>query len=197
MLKKLVLIPATAAATVLVHGSMALRRLAHLHVENPSGWHTLRGIGSEDADALTRALITRIGIFANSPDETVYLNALPRSGGPGRLGPHPLHGGRHYRVTGPRAMPAAWWSLTLYDAEDFLFANPEGRHSFTDFNLEPDGTGQFTLDIAPTRPAGATNWLPSPTRGAFSLVLRIYEPGPELFEHLETYPLPVFAEVPS
>lgn len=195
MLKKLALIPATAAATVLVHGGLALRRLARLHIRNPQGWHTLRGIGSQDADALTRALITRIGIFANSPNETVYFNALPRGGGYRSLGPHPLVGGRHYQVRGSLALPAAWWSITLYGADDFLFDNPQGRYSFTDVDLESDDEGRFCLDIAAQRPAGATNWLPGPAEGAFALVLRIYEPEPELFEHLEHYPLPEFTEI--
>jgi len=202
MLKKAVLIPAGALASIMIYVPVMAFQVSRLRLYNPHGWQTARGIGSPDADFLTRAIIAKIGIFANSPDKALYLRAMT---GP----PLPLHkavlrprsdrfqGGRHYRVKGHVDMPAAWWSITLYDANDYLFANVEDRSSFTNFNLETDERGRFVLDVASTRPDGATNWLPAPTSGPYTVILRLYEPQVEIFDHIESYPFPDVVEVIS
>ena len=158
-------------------------------ITNGDSWVTVEGMGSKDADPLLRAFIARAGIFANSKDRAVYFNGFVGS----RV--KRLKGGRHYQIAGQTNVPAAWWSITLYDADFFLFDNAEHRYSFANFNLKADGSGHFVIDVAAERPPNATNWLPSPSGGNITLVLRIYEPSPELYEHLGTYPLPRITEV--
>jgi len=158
-------------------------------ITNGDSWVTVEGLGSKDADPLLRAFIARAGIFANSKDKAVYFYGYVGS----RV--KRLKGGRHYQITGQANVPAAWWSITLYDADFFLFDNAEHRYSFANFNLKADDSGYFVIDVAAERPPNATNWLPSPSAGNITLVLRIYEPRPALYEHLGTYPLPQRIEV--
>ncbi len=168
--------------------ALQLRGLAN-RITNNDSWITVDGMGSKDADPLLRALIARIGIFANSKDKAVYFNGYV--GSPLMR----LKGGRHYQITGLKDLPSAWWSITLYDADNFLFANPDNRYSFTNFNLKTDDSGGFVIDVAPKRPQHASNWLPSPAGGNIYLALRIYEPAPALQDSLATYPMPRLAEV--
>lgn len=158
-------------------------------VTNHDSWVTSEGIGSSDADPMLKALISVIGIFANSKEEAVYLKAYQDS---------PIsnmNGERHYQIKGNVHIPAKWWSITLYNKDEFLFDNPDKRYSFTSFNLATDDSGNFTMDVAPVKPNGAKNWMPSPPSGDISLILRIYEPEETLYNNLSTTPLPIVSEV--
>ena len=158
-------------------------------ITNSDCWVTVEGIGSKDADPVLRAFVARVGIFGNSKDKAVYFNGYVGS----RI--KRLKGGSHYQIAGQTNVPAAWWSITLYDADFFLFDNADHRYSFANFNLKTDDAGHFVIDVAAERPPNATNWLPSPNAGNITLALRIYEPTPALYEHLATYPLPRIVEV--
>jgi hypothetical protein len=168
---------------------------------NTSGWVTVDGIGSKDADFITRAVIAKIGLFANSKDKTLYFAARTGDGiDYKKLFANPSHwfllsNEKHYRIKGNIRIPAAWWSITLYDANDFLVRNPENRYSYTNYNLITDADGNFTIDVAAQKPAEATNWLPAPLDGPFNLKLRIYEPSSQIHENITTYPLPRVMEV--
>jgi hypothetical protein len=167
--------------------ALRMRGLAG-RITSADSWITVDGMGSKDADPVLKALVARIGIFANSKDRALYFNGY--IGSPLRR----LKGGRHYQIRGQKDIPAAWWSVTLYDQDFFLFDNAEHRYSFAGFNVKSDDSGNFVIDVAPQRPEGATNWLPSPSQGAITLALRIYEPSPALQEHLGSYPLPHLVE---
>jgi len=158
-------------------------------VKNGDSWMTARGIGSQDADPTLKAIIAIIGIFANSKEEAIYLQAY--QGCP----LYKMKGNRHYKIEGNVNLPANWWSITLYNQDEFLFDNPDHRYSFTNFNVKTDDKGNFTIDVAPRKPEGATNWLPSPPSGPISLTFRIYEPEKSIYQHLDTYPLPRVREV--
>lgn len=167
-----------------------LYKASRVGLYNPSGWMTARGVGSREADPVLKALIARIGIFANSWEEAVYFQGYvgsPRN---------KLSCDRRYRIEGSALLPAEWWSITLYNSRELLHPNPQGRYSFASFNLETDEKGSFVIDIAPERPPDAVNWLPSPEGEPFSLTLRIYRPRPELLSRIESYPLPRLSRVP-
>jgi|GEM_PF-1636808 len=175
----------------------------HIHqmpVFNPNGWMTGKGIGSKEADLFTRAVISKIGIFANSKEQAIYLSAcIDDSIDYKKLFPFKdwlsLSADKHYRIEGNVKIPVSWWSITLYNNSDFLVENPEDRYSFTSFNLVTDANGNFAIDVASQKPADATNWLPAPHNGSFNLKLRIYEPFAEVYENIATYPLPRVKEV--
>ncbi len=157
---------------------------------NPAGWMTARGIGGSEADPVLKALIARIGIFANSREEAVYFQGYVDN--PRRK----LTGDGRYRIEGSVRLPAEWWSITLYNSRELLHPNPQRRYSFASFNLQTAEDGSFAIDVAPERPPGAANWLPSPPGESFSLTLRVYRPQPQLLDHLESYPLPRLSRVP-
>ena len=169
--------------------SALLLEATYVVVYNSNSWKTAKGIGSPDANALTRAFIAKIGLFANSREEAIYFAAYP--GDPGE----DMYGDRHYRIVSRKPIPTAWWSITLYNDRRFLVANEENRYSFTNFNVIRDRDGSFVIDIAPARPEGAKNWLPAPKGERINVILRVYHPAPELYENIESYPLPVVKEV--
>jgi hypothetical protein len=92
----------------------------------------------------------------------------------------PLDGRRRYslRFAADEMPPAdAFWSVTLYDADRFLYRTAARRHSIGDrtpgLQREPDGSLQ--IDFAHAPPARTANWLPTPA-GPFYLILRLYHP---------------------
>jgi hypothetical protein len=72
----------------------------------------------------------------------------------------------------------AFWSLTIYGADDFLVDNPINRYTLGDRNnLQYNADGSLDIHIRHDEPEAdkKANWLPAPT-GAFSLTMRIYWP---------------------
>jgi hypothetical protein len=73
----------------------------------------------------------------------------------------------------------AFWSLTMYDADELLVDNPLERHAVSTpmlRDLERDPDGGFTLYVQREPPGEhVANWLPAPD-GPFVLGLRLYWP---------------------
>jgi hypothetical protein len=140
-------------------------------------WAQSLGIGRYGTDDLARALTACKGLGALAGEDAVYAMCdfdAERQ---------PLDGRHRYvQRFEPGALPPAdgFWSVTLYGADRFLYANALGRHSLGDRTegLKPDPDGGLTLVVGHDRPADASNWLPAPP-GACYLVLRLYVPRPE------------------
>ena len=133
-----------------------------------AGWQSDFSIGSEAADPYTRARVARYGLLALAKSEAVYFTRATDDEG------QPLHERCHYRLSGA-AMPAEWWSVTLYDAASMLPANTDNAPSI---DASRAGPGKWNAVIAPERPAGATHWISSSGAGQFDLTLRLYIPDP-------------------
>jgi len=184
------------ASGITVFGVILVFQLSSNLINNPNGWATVRGVGSVDADPLTKALIAKVGIFANSKKQAIYLTGF--AGEPGIIKrllskeklTSSLKGGTHYQIVGNVHIPSNWWSITLYNEQDFLHENPEKRFSFSSFSINANKKGKFIIDVSPIRPVGSINWLPSPDKEGFSLKLRIYEPLPDLYNNISNYELP-------
>jgi hypothetical protein len=78
----------------------------------------------------------------------------------------------------------AFWSITLYTAEQFLYANPVDRYVIGSrqlHDLSRDSDGGITIDVRhdPPEPGRESNWLPCPD-GPFGLTFRTYVPGREI-----------------
>lgn len=132
--------------------------------------------GTYGTDYRLRAAITQIGLGALRPEESLYPLALLD-----RLG-QPLTGAREYVVTIPAGgLPPVtehgFWSMTLYDNDGFVVANPINRYAIndrTDLHRNPDGSlTLYVQTTPPTDPAQAQNWLPAPT-GGFRILWRTY-----------------------
>ena len=145
--------------------------------------------GRYGSDYLMRALVAYIGLGALVPEEALY--AAGHFDADGQL----LDGRQHYALhfePGDWPPAQAFWSVTLYDADRFLFPNPRQRHAIGDRTrgLRRDADGGLTIHVShqPPEPAPAldasglanavqlSNWLPAPP-GRFYLILRLYYPG--------------------
>ena len=101
-----------------------------------------------------------------------------------------LNGAHRYRLHfAPGELPPveAFWSITLYDAADFMLVpNAIDRFSIGDRTpgLRRDADGGLSLYFqreAPRDEAELVNWLPT-SEGDFYLSLRAYIPKPEMLE---------------
>ncbi len=133
-------------------------------------------IGDFGTDYLLRAKIAIVGIGANTPEEAVYPAALADSEGV------LLDGANDYEMVFPAEdLPPAkyFWSLTMYDFDGYLVANPIDRYSLGPSHPplieRPDGS--IVVAISRDDPGGTdVNWLPAPA-GAFRLNMRLYGPS--------------------
>jgi hypothetical protein len=137
-------------------------------------WVLASRAGRYGSDYLVRALTAYIGLGALATNEALY--------GAGHFDIHaqPLDGQHCYtlRFAADEMPPAdAFWSVTLYNADRFLYRNDFSRHSIGDRTpgLQRDADGSLTITFAHTAPADTANWLPSPA-GPFYLILRLYHP---------------------
>ncbi|MEL6257538.1 MAG: DUF1214 domain-containing protein [Pseudomonadota bacterium] len=130
------------------------------------GWRANPLIGTQAADPRTRAYVARRGLMALSQSEVVYfVNAADSEG-------RPLLEACAYEVSGG-AMPAGWWSITLYDEDSRLPLNDDDALSI---NAEAAGDADWTVRISTTRPSGDGLWLSSRNASQFDLTLRLYRP---------------------
>lgn len=100
-------------------------------------------------------------------------------------GKNNLDGGKTYKVTLPKGIPAAaFWSFTLYDNQSrSMLDTPQrfpraGSQSYPSPAAEADADGSTTVYFGPTQPAGVKrgNWIQTmPGKGWFTL-LRLYSP---------------------
>ena len=159
------------------------------HVARP--WAAHFGLGRYGTSYLTRALTAYKGLGALASDEAVYAM------GDFDANKQPLTGDRSYLMRfEPGDLPPvdAFWSITLYDADRFLYPNALARYSIGDrtAGLQTDPDGGLTLELSHAAPADTANWLPTPT-GSFYLVLRMYCPRPEA----RTWRIPALQPIPS
>ena len=133
-------------------------------------------IGDYGTDYEFRAQVAVVGLGANTPEEAIYPTGLADADGA------LLDGNNNYRLTfAPGEEPPAkyFWSLTVYDSDGYLVANPINRYSLgpshPPLTRRPDGSIVVAIQGAEPTEAGV-NWLPSPPRG-FRLNLRLYGPS--------------------
>ncbi|MBI1392818.1 MAG: DUF1214 domain-containing protein [Alphaproteobacteria bacterium] len=174
--QRLIAVAALAAGAVVGAGLALARidgRLATGDDKNRillDGWMADLSTGSAAAGPLERARIARAGLFALNASEAVYF-VRARDDAGARLDP-----ACDYELAGG-ALPAEWWSTTLYAEENFLALNNDGAASIQSEEIAPDG-GRWRAVISGERPADATPWISSNGAKAFDLTLRLY--GPDL-----------------
>ncbi len=144
-----------------------------VHGDMPGGvsdgpWKTNLAIGSVQSDPYTRASVALHGLFALNRKETIYYTATSDDGGSA------LDGACRYEIAG-RDPDTRWWSITAYGADDFLIPNPANRYSVAKTSVQRRADGSFTIEVGSA--GKGTNWIPVQP-GAFSLTLRLYNPGP-------------------
>ena len=124
-------------------------------------WTADYSIGTSATDPKTRAMIARRGLLALPRSEAVYFTRTTDSDG------QALSEGCAYEMTGSTQMGALWWSVTLYDQNDFL-PRDAGNYSITGDQFEGGETFSATIN--------KNGDLSTRNSGAFDLTLRLYKP---------------------
>lgn len=149
---------------------------------NVNGWNyppPETGRLTQTRDWLLRAVQPAAGFNANDPIEATYLNASIDDQG------QKLSGDKRYVIRfdkGAEPKVKAFWSITLYNLQYNLIANPINRFSIGDRNtMARDLDGGLTIYVQKDSPGAdkESNWLPAP-EGPFFLFLRAYLPGDDI-----------------
>ena len=146
-----------------------------------SGWTALNpNIGRYGTNYLARAVVARVGLGGNPPEDAVYLMCYRDSAG------KPLDSGQSYRLHFKKSeLPAvnAFWSITMCDPPGYFVENPAGRYAIGDRDpLVYNADGSLDLYIQREPPAVKANWLPAPASGLFVLSFRLYWPRDEILK---------------
>ncbi|HEX6848507.1 MAG TPA: DUF1254 domain-containing protein [Chitinophagaceae bacterium] len=145
-----------------------------------NGWSVSKGLGNYGTNYMFRAGVAYNGLGANLDADAVYPASLTDANGDaydGSTQKYVLHFEK-----GEEPPSNAFWSLTMYDNEGFLCANPINRFAIGDRNaLQKNADGSLDIYIQKDNPGKdkENNWLPAPN-GPFNLLLRVYWPKEEI-----------------
>ena len=141
------------------------------------GWSTPPAIlGHYGTSYNIRAVVAKVGLGANLPEDALYPSTRVDSAG------LPLDGRHRYRLHfKANALPPvnAFWSVTAYGVDDFLIENPIHRHALADRDAlayNPDGSLDLWIQSTPPQGAAKRNWLPVKNDASFLLNARLYWP---------------------
>ena len=130
---------------------------------------------------LKRAVVTLVGLGANPVEDAIYPLLLTDADGQAVTGDHDYV--LHFDADDlPPA--AAFWSVTMYDAEGFQAANALDRFALgdrDDLRYGADGSLDLYLQHESPGPEREPNWLPAP-RGPLGVTMRLYAPLPEALD---------------
>lgn len=122
-----------------------------------------------------RAIVTMVGLGANSAEDAVYPVLMADADG------KPLTGDHDYLLHfGKDEIPPvhAFWSVTMYDAQGFQAPNSLNRFAIGDrdrLQYSADGSLDLYLQHSSPGPGKEANWLPAP-RGPLGVTMRLYSP---------------------
>ncbi len=129
-----------------------------------------------------RAVMAKLGLGANLPEDSIYPNVIEDANG------DPVVGGTNYvmRFEADEIPPvSAFWSITLYDEDGFQVPNALNRFAIGDRDpLLFGDDGSLELYIQPESPGAdkEANWLPSTASGQVVLQMRLYAPRREALD---------------
>jgi len=152
-------------------------------------------IGNFGTDYMTRAVVGRVGLTANTPFEAIYWDYTRDQNG------HFMTGAQKYTMTFKEGIPfiePGFWSITLYDAtNNYTVPNLINRYMLGSDtpDLKKNADGSFTIYIQKDSPGKdkESNWLPAP-QDPFYLIARAYAPTQQIINiltDLKTWPIPV------
>ena len=152
------------------------------------GWRVDLALGRWGTEYGRRALAAWNGLGVNAPEDAIFLATQLDVEG------RRLDGANRYVLHfDAKQLPPteAFWSLSLYNDKQHFFANPDGRYNVgSDEKLKRNADGSLDVYIQNASPGEAreANWLPSPAKGPFTLMLRVYWPKSEVIEGRWTPP---------
>lgn len=164
-----------ASALTVLGNSELMGQFEHDH------WIGNTQVGSRNADAYTRAIVARTGLLALERSEAIYFHRYVDDQGAR------LREGCTYELSGGD-LPARWWSITIYAADDFLPVNGDEAAS-VDASQVAGSAGNWTVRVAPDR-ADQPHWISTRNAGEFNLALRLYNPHERIASAPERIPYP-------
>ena len=137
---------------------------------------TTRTFGSESEVDPIRHLIGTATGWGGLPETEAfyYMETEPRPGG-------------RYTFTFRDVPVDAFWSVTIYNRDGYLEANPYNSYSLNSVTATADPDGSVTLNLAPEG-EGLTNHLY--VTDGWNYVLRLYRPQPAVLDKTWTPPTP-------
>ena len=158
--------------------------------DNTNGWSVNYKVTNFIKDPLLKASANLYGPGTHVAQEALYFMGKPDE---------PLIGANKYTLKfAAGALPPvnAFWSLSAYEGPQFLLIpNPIDRYAIgtVTSGLKHGDDGSLELLLQKEAPEkGTSNWLPIAS-GPFHLVLRMYQPRPELIDG--TYKVPALQKV--
>jgi hypothetical protein len=136
-----------------------------------NGWAVFTNLGSYGTNYGLRALVALIGLGANLPEDAIYPATVAQ-----------LDGTKNYVIhfnKGQMPPARAFWSLTLYNKDQFFYGNSLNRYNVSgrsQFVTNPDGSVDVYVQHDSPGAAKEANWLPAPA-DKFALIMRIYRPS--------------------
>lgn len=179
-----VVLASTALGVYLAHNSIAIGARMESSVFS-GNWSTNTVIGSVHADPRTRAYIAKMGLLALSPEETTYYHLYDYNG-------EAISSDYVYEIRGDK-IPARWWSITAYGDDSFLIENTQKKYSVQSSQIIREPDGSFVIRIS--REPYAGNWISLGHAKKVSLLLRLYDPPPEIRQKLDGLELPVIHKI--
>jgi hypothetical protein len=135
-------------------------------------------------DNLLTAQITAFALFALPSSEAIYLMASKDNN------QERLTSENDYILTSNVGdIKAKYWSITAYGTDLFLIPNEINRYSFNNRSIIADSSGNFKIHLSTTKREG--NWLPTPKKLKFYLVMRIYGGEADFLASLDISTLPI------
>lgn len=163
-----------------IHNKMKDRRDNPKLEDMRNGWNIItEGLGEYGTDYLRRAYVGFVGFGANWPADAIYPTAVFDRNG------DRLEASKNYQLhfEADQLPPVnAFWSLTAYNADEFLVKNDLNRFALGDRDpiiYNEDGSLDFYIQSQPPTKEKMANWLPIPKEGRFTLVMRLYWPKEE------------------
>ena len=155
-----------------------MKMLGRVKEQQPiNGWLVFGSdVGNWGTDYLLRATTAWLGPGWNLPADAVYPLSQKAANGDDYNGADRKYVLRFDKGQFPPVK--GFWSLTMYDENNFLAANPVNRYTLSQrdkFVTNPDGSVDLYLQADPPGKAKESNWLPAP-KAKFGVMLRLYWP---------------------
>ncbi len=142
-----------------------------------NGWRFLLSpMGTYGTDYRRRQVVAYSNFAADLSEDVLYVTTIAAGDG------KPLQSGQRYVIHLDAAtLPPvnAFWSVTVYDDRQMLPPSKQKRITIGDrdaLTKNADGSIDLWLQTAHPGPEKATNWLPLPVEGRFTVMLRLYWP---------------------
>lgn len=155
-----------ALAAGLASANIALERGIGTLKKRSGPWVGWLRATAPTADPYTRAFFGRNAVLPPPPSDSLLFTA--RTDSEGRA----LNGKCNYVVVG-RFPPARQWTVTVYDFNGSVVANPSNRYSHSNASIVFQADGQVRIVVSAVPQPG--NWLPMGSHGGHSLTLAFYD----------------------